>query len=143
MKVVYISKEDVSVYESQVLELLSFLKGEVDEVILLQGYMSEKEKQISKTLEAVIPTLPEEKKEYLLGFAEGVAAIAGRKNLTEAEKQPGISRADFLRPCFAWPSESLRRLSVTAGLPCSNQKEFLPSPQDLFSVLLPSAHLHF
>ena len=45
MKVVYISKGDVSVYESQVLELLSFLKGEVDEVILLQGYMSEKEKQ--------------------------------------------------------------------------------------------------
>lgn len=51
--------------------------------------MSEKEKQISKTLEAVIPNLPEEKKEYLLGFAEGVAAIAGRRNLAEAEKQPG------------------------------------------------------
>lgn len=52
--------------------------------------MSEREKQISKTLEAVIPTLPEEKKEYLLGFAEGVAAIAGmNRSRAEAEKQPG------------------------------------------------------
>ena len=51
--------------------------------------MSEREKQISKTLEAVIPSLPEEKKEYLLGFAEGVAAIAGMRNLTKAEEQPG------------------------------------------------------
>ena len=51
--------------------------------------MSEKEKQISKTLAAVIPGLPEEKKEYLLGFAEGVAAMAGvKRNSTEAEKSP-------------------------------------------------------
>ena len=51
--------------------------------------MSEKEKQISKTLEAVLPALPDEKKEYLLGFAEGIAAVTGLKNRAEAEKQPG------------------------------------------------------
>ena len=56
--------------------------------------MSEREKQISRTLEAVIPNLPEEKKEYLLGFAEGIAAVAGlNRSAAEAEKQPGISRA--------------------------------------------------
>lgn len=51
--------------------------------------MSEKEKQISKTLETVIPRLPEEKKEYLLGFVEGVAAVVGRKESSREEEQPG------------------------------------------------------
>ena len=51
--------------------------------------MSEKEKRISETLEKVIPNLPEEKKEYLLGFAEGIAAVTSLKNRPEAEKQPG------------------------------------------------------
>lgn len=51
--------------------------------------MSEREKQISRTLEAVIPNLPKEKKEYLLGFAEGVAAVAGSKSEPKTEKQPG------------------------------------------------------
>ena len=49
--------------------------------------MSEREKQISRTLEAVIPNLPEEKKEYLLGFAEGIAAIAGLKDYSKQEEQ--------------------------------------------------------
>lgn len=52
--------------------------------------MSEKEERIGKTFETVIPSLPAEEKAYLLGFAEGVAAIASMKrSLTEAEKQPG------------------------------------------------------
>ena len=52
--------------------------------------MSEKEKQIGKILGAALPNIPEEKKEYLLGFAEGVAAMASAKqNEARAEKQPG------------------------------------------------------
>ena len=49
--------------------------------------MSEREKQISRTFEAVIPNLPEEKKEYLLGFAEGIAAVAGMNNRSEQEEK--------------------------------------------------------
>lgn len=39
--------------------------------------MSEKEKQIGEVLTQAFKTLPEAKKEYLMGFAEGVAAVAG------------------------------------------------------------------
>lgn len=46
MKLVYISSGDVSVYESQVLELLTYLKNEIEEVILLQGYSSNIEKNV-------------------------------------------------------------------------------------------------
>ena len=46
MKLIYISSGDVSVYESQVLELLAFLKEELDEVVLLQGYSNEEEKRV-------------------------------------------------------------------------------------------------
>lgn len=41
--------------------------------------MSEKERNIGQTLDSVIPNLPDDKKEYLLGFAEGVAAMANNK----------------------------------------------------------------
>ena len=38
--------------------------------------MSEKEKKIAKALAEAAKALPDEKKEYLLGYAEGVAAMA-------------------------------------------------------------------
>ena len=44
--------------------------------------MAEKEKQIAKTLADAVATLPEEKKEYFIGFAEGAAAMAGLKTET-------------------------------------------------------------
>lgn len=40
--------------------------------------MSENEKQIGKTLSEAVADLPEEKKQYFLGFAEGVAAMASQ-----------------------------------------------------------------
>ena len=43
--------------------------------------MNDKEKGIAKTLADTFETLPDSKKEYLLGFAEGVAAMAeGQKS---------------------------------------------------------------
>lgn len=41
--------------------------------------MSEKEKKIAETFKRVIPNLPEEKKEYLLGMAEGMSIMADRQ----------------------------------------------------------------
>lgn len=38
--------------------------------------MKEKEKQLAQLLVEAIATLPEEKKQYFIGFAEGVAAMA-------------------------------------------------------------------
>lgn len=38
--------------------------------------MSEKEKNIGQILADAMSVLPEEKKEYFLGFAEGVSAMA-------------------------------------------------------------------
>lgn len=40
--------------------------------------MAEREKQIAKTLEAALSSLSEEKKQYFIGFAEGVAAMAAQ-----------------------------------------------------------------
>lgn len=42
--------------------------------------MAEKEKKIAQTIADAVATLPEEKKEYFVGFAEGAAAMAGLKN---------------------------------------------------------------
>lgn len=53
--------------------------------------MAEKEKQIAKTLADAVATLPEEKKEYFIGFAEGAAAMAGLKSETEATRQNGTN----------------------------------------------------
>lgn len=44
MKLIYIASGDVSVYESQVLELLSFMQNSI-EMVLLQGFKSKKEKE--------------------------------------------------------------------------------------------------
>lgn len=38
--------------------------------------MAENEKQILRNMEAAIAALPEEKKQFFLGYAEGVAAMA-------------------------------------------------------------------
>lgn len=38
--------------------------------------MAECEKEIIRSMEAAIAELPEEKKQYFLGFAEGVVAMA-------------------------------------------------------------------
>lgn len=44
--------------------------------------MAENEKQVILTLEAALASLPEEKKQYFVGYAEGVAAMAGLKDQT-------------------------------------------------------------
>ena len=46
--------------------------------------MSEKEKQTGQSMKEAIPLLPENKLEFLLGYAEGV--IAASKRQEEAEK---------------------------------------------------------
>lgn len=38
--------------------------------------MGEKEKQIARTIVDALACLPEEKKQFFLGYAEGVAAMA-------------------------------------------------------------------
>ena len=43
-------------------------------------YMSEKEKDTAKTLAEAFEALPDSKKEFLLGYAEGVAAMAEKKS---------------------------------------------------------------
>lgn len=40
--------------------------------------MSSKEKEIVKSITEAVSTLPEEKREYILGYAEGVLAMADR-----------------------------------------------------------------
>ena len=50
--------------------------------------MAENEKQIIRNMEAAIAALPEEKKQFFLGFAEGVAAMADQavcKDLTNTD----------------------------------------------------------
>lgn len=38
--------------------------------------MQEKEQRIGQTMAKAVATLPDEKKQYFVGFAEGVAAMA-------------------------------------------------------------------
>lgn len=45
--------------------------------------MAENEKQIIRSMEAAIATLPEEKKQFFLGFAEGVVAMADQLRTLE------------------------------------------------------------
>lgn len=40
--------------------------------------MSDNEKQIGQTLTEAVADLPDEKKQYFIGFAEGVAAMASQ-----------------------------------------------------------------
>ena len=48
--------------------------------------MSEKEKKIAKALAEAAKALPDEKKEDLLGYAEGVAAMVGKTSGDGAHK---------------------------------------------------------
>lgn len=46
--------------------------------------MADKEKQILQNISAAMAVVPEEKKEFFLGFAEGAAAMAGLLGKTVA-----------------------------------------------------------
>ena len=51
--------------------------------------MSAEEKTIAKTLAEAISALPDGKREYLIGYAEGVAAMAeAAKERTNGENEP-------------------------------------------------------
>lgn len=47
--------------------------------------MSEKEKQIAEKLAAACEQLPDGKKEFLMGYAEGVAAMAAKQSVEQAD----------------------------------------------------------
>lgn len=49
--------------------------------------MSEKQKEILKVLEEVLPGMSEEKQSYLLGFGEGIAVMQNRKPEDSPEKE--------------------------------------------------------
>lgn len=51
--------------------------------------MSEREKQIAENLADAVSRLPDSKKEFLLGYAEGVAAMADKAKEQEREKEEG------------------------------------------------------
>lgn len=51
--------------------------------------MSENERRIAESLAVALEMLPDSKKEFLLGYAEGVAAMAARG---EAEDGTGNTR---------------------------------------------------
>lgn len=50
--------------------------------------MPDKDKKIAESMVEASRTLPDDKKEFLLGFAEGVAAMADRRK----QSQPGAAR---------------------------------------------------
>lgn len=52
--------------------------------------MSEKEKHVAETLAKVLEVLPEGKKEYLIGYAEGVTAMAQQ---TVEQSDPSIAHS--------------------------------------------------
>lgn len=45
--------------------------------------MSAEEKKIAQNIIDAVNVLPDEKREYILGFAEGVLAMAGRRSFPE------------------------------------------------------------
>lgn len=53
--------------------------------------MSEKEKKIAQNLAKALNAIPDDKKEYFLGFAEGVEAAVKQKKAAKAERldEPG------------------------------------------------------
>ena len=58
--------------------------------------MSEKQKQIRKTLDKVLPRLSEEDQSYLLGFGEGViAGMKAGKTGDANSSMPEEKKADF------------------------------------------------
>ncbi|MBO7605989.1 MAG: hypothetical protein J6T28_00020 [Paludibacteraceae bacterium] len=86
--VIYVSAGDVSVYESQVLELLDYLQSKEIKVTLLQGYKSDEEKKkLEKKLSnhPPVPTVwvksfsvyPFYKKKMVDSFYKGITSIEG------------------------------------------------------------------
>ena len=49
--------------------------------------MSEKERHIAEKLAKACEVLPDSKREYLIGYAEGVAAMAAKKALASKETE--------------------------------------------------------
>lgn len=49
--------------------------------------MSEREKQIAENLAEAVAKLPDSKREFLLGYAEGVAAMADKAKEQERERE--------------------------------------------------------
>ena len=52
--------------------------------------MSAREKEIIQSITKAVATLPEEKREFILGYAEGVLAMADRAQPSEPSDQPSI-----------------------------------------------------
>lgn len=50
--------------------------------------MSTKEKEIVRNITEAVSILPEKKREYILGYAEGVLAMADRAQPSEPSDQP-------------------------------------------------------
>lgn len=51
--------------------------------------MLDKEKMILENLEKVLPKIPEAKKEYFLGVADGLAMAYERKQMNDPEQKDG------------------------------------------------------
>lgn len=49
--------------------------------------MSERERKIAENLAEAVARLPDSKKEFLLGYAEGVAAMADKAKAEEADRK--------------------------------------------------------
>lgn len=49
--------------------------------------MSEREKKLADTIAKAVTQLPEGKREFLLGYAEGVAAMAAQQQEKEPEPE--------------------------------------------------------
>lgn len=54
--------------------------------------MSTKEKEIVRNITEAVSILPEKKREYILGYAEGVLAMAYRAQPSEPSDQPPAVR---------------------------------------------------
>ena len=51
--------------------------------------MNDKDKDIAETLAEAVKALPEDKREFLLGYAEGVAAMADKRSQEQAGEDAG------------------------------------------------------
>lgn len=60
------------------LDILSKLYYNVAKLKEGGGYMGAEEKKIAQSITEAVSSLPEEKREYILGYAEGVIAMADR-----------------------------------------------------------------
>lgn len=56
--------------------------------------MSTKEKEIVRNITEAVSILPEKKREYIPGYAEGVLAMADRAQPSESSDQPSDAQSD-------------------------------------------------